>query len=979
MASAWNSRIALAAWLLLVPALTWAQTSTGSIAGTVKDTTGAVLPGVTVEASSPALIERVRDVVTDATGQYKIVELPPGGYTVTFTLTGFHAMQREGIQLTSGFTAPVNAELAIGQVAETVTVSGASPVVDIQNARQSAVMTRDVVDTIPTGKEFQSLGVLVPGMVMVQVGNGSPQDVGGQAAQSHATMQIHGGQSGDLKLSLDGMGLVASTAPGTNGFHFTDGNYQEYSFDVSASSAEQETGGVRINMVPRDGSNNFKGGFNASFANNNLAANNITDALRTAGLHDPNNVKTLWTVNPTFGGPIKKDRLWFFATYSKERADTYIAGTYYNKTLGAPIYTPDLSQQAVDDVWFDDSALRLSWQASPRNKFTAYYDYNLNCHCHFYVQPTVTPDAANHMTYLTHAIQTTWSSPATNRLLFEAGVMILPQLARWDAEQGSVGPAITDIGIGLTYGNATLGRSYYDEPEKTVRGSMSYVTGAHDVKLGFQVLTKTKSQLQLRDTNTTETLLNGTPTSVAYYPTPATDVGYVTPDLGIYGQDQWTLKHVTVTAGLRFDYLRLGYPDTTLSPTPIIPTTRFFPATEKGNWKDLSPRIGVVYDVFGTGKTAVKASVNRYVGVGMSSVSGAVSALGSDTRKWTDTNGDFIVQGDPTNPLANGELGPRTNGNFAAAFTPTSYDPAFFGWGPRPLTNWEFSSGVQHELLPRVSVNASYFRRVYTTFQVTDNAAVGPADYNPYCVTAPVDARLPGGGGQQICGLFDLNPTKVGQTNSVVRSASAYGNQFQHWNGFDFSVNARLQHGVLLQGGLSSGSTLTDNCDVVTKVNNPSTRFCHVVTPFLTQVKLLGSYTLPWDVQISGTYQSIPGPQITANAVFTSAQVQQSLGRPLSSSSTVTVNLIAPGTLYGERMNQVDFRLSKVVKIGRTTRVKGMFDLYNALNENAVVALSSTYGTNGAAWQVPQRILAARLVKWDPLESTCRHASLSIL
>ena len=262
------------------------------------------------------------------------------------------------------------------------------------------------------------------------------------------------------------------------------------------------------------------------------------------------------------------------------------------------------------------------------------------------------------MTYLTHLVQGTWSSPVTNRLLLEAGAMTLPQVARWDSENGSTGPAYTESARGQTYGN--VGRSYYDEPEKFVRASVSYVTGAHAAKFGFQLLRKFKSQLQLRELNQTRTLLNSTPTQVTFYPTPATDLAYVRPDLGVYAQDQWTLKRMTVNAGVRFDYLRLGYPDTTLAPTPNIPTTRFFPATEKGNWKDVSPRLGVVYDLFGNGKTAVKGSLNRYVGVGMSSVSGAVAALGNDARRWTDVNGDFIPDGDPTNPLAQPELGPST-------------------------------------------------------------------------------------------------------------------------------------------------------------------------------------------------------------------------------------------------------------------------------------------------------------------------------
>jgi hypothetical protein len=248
-------------------------------------------------------------------------------------------------------------------------------------------------------------------------------------------------------------------------------------------------------------------------------------------------------------------------------------------------------------------------------------------------------------------------------------------------------------------------------------------------------------------------------------------------------------------------------------------------------------------------------------------------------------------------------------------------------------------------------------------------------------VTPPSDPRLPGGGGQRVCGLYDLNPSKVGQSDPMVTVASKFGDDIEHWNGVDLAVNARLQHGVLLQGGLSTGKTLTDTCGVVT--NNPqvqanssiggntggnsnpiaSTEFCHIETPLLTQVKLLGSYTLPWSIQVSGTFQNVPGPQITANTVYTSAQIAPSLGRPLGSAATVTINVIKPGTLYGERMSQFDARLSKTFTVGKT-RVQGMFDVYNAVNGNAVVAVNNTYGTSGATWQVPQRILPARLIKF---------------
>ena len=253
------ARVVLVAALLGMPTWAQAQTAAGSIAGVVRDTTGAVLPGVTVEATSPALIEKVRTAVTDGEGRYQIIELRPGTYTVTFALEGFNSVRREGIQLTTGFTAAINADLQVGSVAETITVSGQSPVVDLQNTKQQVVVTRDVIDSVPTGRSFQNLGVLIPGVTGGQV-VGSPvnQDVGGSSGQSFMTLAIHGGRQTDQRIDLDGMSTSAWTRPDSSAIVFTDGNIEEYNISVAADSADTETGGVRINLIPREGGNTFK-------------------------------------------------------------------------------------------------------------------------------------------------------------------------------------------------------------------------------------------------------------------------------------------------------------------------------------------------------------------------------------------------------------------------------------------------------------------------------------------------------------------------------------------------------------------------------------------------------------------------------------------------------------------------------------------------------------------------------------------------
>jgi len=652
-----------------------------------------------------------------------------------------------------------------------------------------------------------------------------------------------------------------------------------------------------------------------------------------------------------------------------------VAGSYLNKDPAAWDYAPDFSRQAVDDQYARDASTRLTWQATTRNKFTAYYSNNFACHCHFLIGPAlagspVTSDGSILLHIPNYIYQTTWTSPVTSRLLIEAGASYVLEDQQFNPRPESVAPRINDPGRNVSYRANQTNMSAYT-PVYGGRGSVSYVTGSHALKAGFSLTMGYYRNDARLVGNMQFTALNGVPTAVEYRGTPIRAVNRVRPNLGMFAQDQWTLKRLTMNAGVRLDYFRSDYPEQNVPPTQFVQVARIFPGLEAVDWKDLNPRLGVSYDLFGNGKTAVKASVSRYVlgeGVGRATTINPINSNNTMTRQWTDLNDDRLPQGDPFNPAANGELGPSLNLNFGKPVISFRYDQDWAkGFGERPY-NWEVSAGVQHELLARVSVNAAFFRRIYGNFPVTDNLPVGPSDYDAYCVTAPGDARLPGAG-QPLCGLFDLKRTKVGQVERVGTSAGDFGKQYEHWNGIDLTMNARLSR-LLLQGGMSTGKTMEDSCAIRAQLPEtaPTNPWCHNETPFLTQVKFLGAYTLPWDVQISGTYQSIPGPQITASATFTNAQIAPSLGRSLSSGSTATVNLVQPGTLYAERLNQIDLRFTKIFQFGER-RIQGMIDLYNALNDNTLLVQSSTYGATvgaaaGRAWLVPQAILPGRVVKF---------------
>jgi hypothetical protein len=958
---------ACAAWLTAMPTMLWAQGS-ASIAGVVLDSSGSVMPGATVEATSPALIERVRSVVTDGAGQYKIVSLPPGVYAVTFSLPGFTTAKREGIELTTGFAAAVNGELKIGSIEETVLVTGQSPVVDVQNASKPVVMTRATVDALPTGKNYFELATLIPGVQLMNGTNAATGMGGSTGTDTSTKLASHGGKPGDMMIELNGVSVNAFNADSARTYiQFQDGTVNEYAFEVSGNSAERESGGVRINLIPKEGGNRYSGNFFLSGSGSGLQSDNMTEELQRLGVRDADRTKELWTVNPSFGGPIAQNRLWFYGGYSHSVNTQFKNGMYYNVDPAAWIPVFDYNRQAYGGDQIDDSSVRLTWQAATKHKIGFHYIANRLCQCPYRVGlagGTVlnTPEAGRNNERPSDFYQGNWTAPLSNRILVDVAAARSYQRTTPIDFVPSVAPRITEASTGLSYRSWAGANSGFSEDMANtfVKGSLSYVTGSHAVKVGMMYENVLTNQVFNNFMDMSFATLNYRPTSVTYYSSPYPNVSGMH-QIGLYGQDQWTYKRATLNLGVRYDDYVQDYPDILLPATTYVPTARTFPGATLVHWRDLSPRLGVAYDAFGNGKTAIKFGLNRYL-LRSNLILNPARQNTSVTRPWTDPNGDFIIQGDPLNPAVNLELGASNNLAFGQPRVAQNFDQDYAdGFGTRRF-NWESSLSISQELMPRVALNAAYYRRWYGNFEVTDNLLVGPENYSSFCVTAPSDTRLPGGGAYPICGLRDVNPDRRGQTDALITSSSRFGDQIEHWNGLDVTIDARLAS-ARLQGGVSTGKTITDNCEILERlpeVGPLTVPYCHAETPFLTQLKLGGSYTLPLDIQFSGTVQSFKSNAISASGTFTNAQIQPSLGRVLTSGVTAAIQLIEPGTIYNPRYTQL--RFAKTFTFGRT-RVKGMVDFYNALNDNTVLDVNSAYGTTGSSWLVPTQIPLARFIK----------------
>jgi hypothetical protein len=976
--------------IVLLPASGWAQSS---IAGVVRDASGALLPGVTVEAASPALIDKVRSAVSDAQGLYRIVDLRPGTYTVTFSLPGFATVRREGLELRAEFNATVNAELSVGALEETVTVTGAAPLVDIRSSREQAQIEQATLEALPGAGRLTTLAAIIPSATLTQEFN---RGVGGTSDRTHTRYSVHGAP--EAQPYIDGMNQQLPNS--TQGVVvFNQLTLQEVVVETSGIGADRDSGGMTINMIPRDGGNVFSGSAVFAYSGPDLETKNVTDELLARGLNPQRvgSLKKFRDSGAAVGGPIRRDRLWFFAAVREGVAQQYADGVYWNK-LRQPaslLYEPDVSRgPANTNDYSKDLSFRFTWQAAAKHKLVFASSFQDNCNCVFNLLSTgtqVTPDAAGPHVYNPNYLPSvTWTYPATSRVLLEAGAsaQILFQRDTRAAGWDHTSYRITDQGLNLTYGNVatrTIPRRQFQQ-----RLAMSYVTGAHQFKTGVNVKLGKQGDIEtlgfdrlIHGTAVDYRFNNGVPNQLTLLDAPWNFEETVN-DVAIYAQDAWTLGRLTLNLGARYNEVRGSTPEQILGEGFFVPERRF-PATERvPHYRNLSPRVGFAYDLFGSGRTAVKGSLGHYPEI-VRVVTGnpANNLVRTTNRTWNDANRNYVPDCELRNPVANGECGPWSNLNFGQVSGATrDADGALDGFNSQ-YHNWQGSVSLQHELTSRIGVTLGYYRTWYggdcggsgltntvTCTLVTDNLRVTPGDFDEFCITAPTDARLPGGGGNRLCGLYDLRPALFGQTDNLARPASDFGELTRVYNGVDLTVNARFGDGGVVQGGLSAGRTVDNNCIVVDSPQQARPDFCKITPPWSagTQLKFMVVYPLPFDIQTSAIYQNAPGIPIAANLVVANAAIAPGLGRNLSAcpastgacNANVTVPLIPDRSVFEPRLQQVDLRFSRAFRLGGARVVRANLDIYNTLNASNVINMNTTYG---AAWKTPTQILSGRLLR----------------
>jgi hypothetical protein len=930
--------------VVLVPTLAWAQ---ASLAGVVRDESGGVLPGVSVEASSPVLIEGTKTVTTDEQGRYRIEALRPGPYTLKFSLSGFSTFTHTGVDVPSDTVVTINAEMKLGALEESLTVSGQSPQVDVLQASRTQVLSRDIIDALPVSRNVMSIGVLAAG-----VRAGTP-DIGGSRMTEQVNLRAHGLGGNDAEQLVEGMSIQSLEGPSQS--YFDDMLQSEITVMTSGIPADTSGGGIRLNSVLKDGGNIFSGATFLGFSSGDWQADNVDDELRAAprSIRSANGIKHIHMFSASFGGPIKKNKLWILVTARHQSSDELVAD------VPVQIVAPDGEViNSYLDTYVRGPSVRLTWQASPNHKIAAFgsrwwkrkgKDFTAG------VDPRVgqfrDPARAHH-----YVADAKWNWTASSRFLVEAGfstaafdwlggpaagVMKERGTPEWFTQtqktdtQRQIHPQCA-YDTGCTAWGSLLSQRQ-DNTRDVFDGRVSYVTGTHNIKIGYTH--EIGPDYRMDNEHNGDIQLNynaGRPSTVTVYNTPLNAPGVVEYDAALFAQDSWTMRRLTVNYGLRVEWFSAGMDEVSATAGRFVPA-RFFPA-QHGliRWgPDYAPRLSAVYDLFGDGRTALKTSFSKYHRQydADPALVYANAGLRQENRNWFDcplnaagtacsgvvlpTTNDGIAQ--------DSEIGPSpSGGNFANRSGALPGDL-------RRQYNLEYTLGLQHQVRPGLAVGGLFIKRSIHAIQMTDRTFIGLGDYIPFQVRMPaitdpaVAAVLDP---NEMITVYNLDPAKNSVFGQGLLDRSSAQNR-SLYTGFETSFSARFARYGTMFGSWTAERNVSVFCESDDNPNGPPIadlyqgrnvaeggRFCDQRSfhmPFLNEFKLAGNYTVRYGVDVGAVLQSYPGLErvITwqpAANLYPNGQRTQAQ----------TIILNEPGSLFSERWNQLDINIKKNIPTATT-------------------------------------------------------------
>lgn len=933
MRSVWVG-IVVAATLGGPPEMASAQ-QTGTLAGVVRDAQGGVLPGVTITVSGPALIGGARTVTTGETGAYQVPSLPPGVYTVAYELAGFTSVKRENVVIQVAQTVRLDVEMSVGGLEETVTVSGESPVVDVSSTVTQTNITKDLYEAIPTGRNPWVMAGLVPGVVTGRL------DVGGTEGMQQYNLEAFGSADSQKSFSIDG--LKTNWGGGSGGAtmqYYGFEMYEEYNMQTASGTAESDVAGVYMNMVTKSGGNTVTSDHNVYFMNDALQTDNIDDELRRRlGLRPGqesaaagNPIKISYDWSSTIGGPIRRDKAWFFGALRWWRLDQYQIGAL----------NPD-GTQGIDDNRIRNFMGKVTYQANQHTRMSFLFNRNLKDRFHRREvnfsedKATVLQDqpAQNYVAQVSTVIGR--ASVVDARVGRMWGVFP----TRYQPEVRPTDIAIRDI-VRDTQINAATGQSLNPNHRYQANASVSHFRenlgpGTHDFKAGVQLSWERMAYDRIRNGDHYLELADGVPNRVHISNTPVNSEHRLE-TWGVFLQDRWMVGRATLNYGVRFDGVSAYLPEQS-SPAGTFVGERRFPRQDVFEFSlNAAPRVGVSYDLLGNGRAAVKAYYGRFYNQFGSEIAETVNlnALQSIPVTWNDLDGDLRL--DP------GE------------FTPPSFQsvvPRMDQDAVRPYSD-EFNAGIDYQLMANFAVGVSYHRRQHRD-------GLGIVDVaRPSSAYTPVERSYvdPVTGQPRTITVYSLDPALRNVRDRVITNVDVLRSDY---NGVQFTFNKRMSNRWQLLGGLTlqrhkgfSHSGTYTNPGSTTDFNDPTYRLnkdnSSVFIELPWAFTLSGSYLAPYGIQISGKYTARAGDPLvrTFQATGLTQGTQTVWVQPRGVDRTETVTRF------------IDVRVGKRFALPGAT-LEGTIDIFNVLNANHVLDQTTAIGTT---WARPSRVLAPRIVRF---------------
>ncbi len=924
--------MALLLWLMAAPA---AAQQTGILLGDVRDPQGGMLPGVTITVSGEALIGGPRTIVSGETGAYQVPTLPPGTYTVTYELTGFSPLRREGIIVQVARTTRVDVDLSVGSLQETVTVSGESPLVDVSSTVTQTNITKDLYEAIPTGRNPWVMAGLVPGVVTGRL------DVGGTEGAQQYNIEAFGSANSQKSFSIDG--LKVNWAGGNGGatmMYYGFEMYEEYNMQTASGTAESDVSGVFMNMVTKSGGNRFASDHNFYFMNEAMQGTNLDDDLRarlgvqpgqqSGAAGNPVDISYDWS--STLGGPVKRDKVWFFGAIRWWRLDQFQIGAL----------NPDGSQ-AIDDNRIRNFVGKATWQATPTIKTSILFNRNINDRFHRRDSPYlfVEDKASTLQNQPAQNYLGQWNQVIGSKTVFDArfGRMwgIFP--VRFQNEVRPTDIAIRDV-VRFTRVNAIETQSLNPNERYQANASASYFldhagAGTHDFRAGVQLSWERVEYERIRNGDYFLELQDGTPFQAQLSNTPINS-DHRLQTWGVFLQDRWVVGRATVNAGVRMDGVK-GYLPAQASPAGNFVQERSFQETDVFQFGfNLVPRLGISYDLFGNGRTAAKAYYGRFYNQFGSELAEAANpnALTNQAVSWTDRNGNLALDA--------GELG---------AFTgfPRGLFPTVAAEATRPYSE-ELNVGIDQQLANNLALSVGYHRRLHRDGLGILDRARTPDTY------APLERTYVDADGQvRSITIYNLRPEFVTARDRYISNVPFLTSNY---DGVQFDLQKRLSNRWQMLAGLSfQRHRGFDHNGTYTGVDfsNPNSALNRedgsVFIDLPWTFTLSGSYQLPYNVMVSGKYTARAGDPLNRSATF---------GGLTASQASETIRLVQRGTDRTEDVTKfVDLRFAKRFALG-LSNLEASFDVFNILNANHVLLQTEQIGTTFGR---PTRILSPRIVR----------------